>query len=471
VSQDVRPDHDRLLPPEPVTSLDAYLAAGGGAGLARALDLDADAIIDELDRAGLRGRGGAGFPTARKWRGVRETAATAGGRLTLVANAAEGEPGTYKDRALIEQQPYAFLEGICIALHASGAERAYIGIKEKFVTPVQRLRTALAELREAGWAHADRIEIVTGPDAYLFGEETGMLEVIEGKLPMPRLVRPYEQGLDATTTVPNPTIVNNVETLTHVTAILANGVAWFRQAGTESSPGTMIFTVVGDVSQPGVYELPLGTPLRTLLVDIAGAEDIKAVYSGVSNAVILPHHLDTPLGFDEMDAVGIGMGSGGFVVYDHSRNIVDVLATLLRFLAVESCGQCNACKLGNTAMDELLAKVQRGEGEQTDLETLLRRSHTVTDQNRCYLPVGSQLLVGSTVQAFVDEFVATVERGEPTPADVPVPLIEHLDEATGEVTYHPRYHLKQYDWSYADEDPGDERLRAITAPLEGPGVD
>jgi NADH-quinone oxidoreductase subunit F len=233
----------------------------------------------------------------------------------------------------------------------------------------------------------------------------------------------------------------------------------------------MIFTVVGDVSQPGVYELPLGTPLRTLLVDIAGAEDIKAVFSGVSNAVILPHHLDTPLGFDEMDAVGVGMGSGGFVVYDHSRNIVDVLATLIRFLAVESCGQCNACKLGNTAMDELLAKVQRGEGEQTDLEALLRRSHTVTDQNRCYLPVGSQLLVGSTVQAFVDEFVATVERGEPTPADVPVPLIEHLDELTGEVTYHPRYHLKQYDWSYADEDPGDERLRAITAPLEDPGVD
>jgi NADH-quinone oxidoreductase subunit F len=470
VSQDARPDHDRLLPSEPVSSLDAHLASGGGAGLARALELDAAAIVDELDRAGLRGRGGAGFPTARKWRGVQETAATAGGRLTLVANAAEGEPGTYKDRVLIEQQPYAFLEGVCIALHASGAERAYIGIKEKFTTPVARLRAALGELRDAGWAHAERIEIVTGPDAYLFGEETGMLEVIEGKLPMPRLVRPYEQGLHATTTVPNPTIVNNVETLTHVAAILANGAGWFRQAGTESSPGTMVFTVVGDVAQPGVYELPLGTPLRALLVDIAGATDVKAVYSGVSNAVILPHHLDTPLGFDEMAAVGIGMGSGGFVVYDRSRNIVDVLATLIRFLAVESCGQCNACKLGNTAMDELLAKVQRGEGAQTDLEALLRRSHTVTDQNRCYLPVGSQLLVGSTVQAFVDEFVATVERGEPTPADVPVPLIDHLDEATGEVTYHPRYHLKQYDWSYADEDPGDVRLRAITAAIEEPGA-
>jgi NADH-quinone oxidoreductase subunit F len=455
-------DHDRLLPSEPVASLEAHLAAGGGAGLERALSLDTDAIVDELDRAGLRGRGGAGFPTARKWRGVCETAATAGGRLSLVANAAEGEPGTYKDRVLIEQQPYAFLEGICIALHASGAERAYIGIKEKFTAPLGRLSAALAEVVEAGWPAADRIRIVTGPDAYLFGEETGMLEVIEGKLPMPRIVRPYEQGLDATTTVPNPTIVNNVETLTHVAAILANGADWFRQAGTETSPGTMVFTVVGDVAHPGVYELPLGTPLRTLLVDIAGADDVKAVFSGVSNAVILPKHLDTPLGFDEMTAAGIGMGSGGFIVYDSSRNMVDVLATLIRFLAVESCGQCNACKLGNTAMDELLAKIQRGEGVQTDLETLLRRSHTVTDQNRCYLPVGSQLLVGSTVEAFVDEFVATVERGEPTPADLPVPLIDHLDEATGEVTYHPRYHLKQYDWSYADEDPGEERLRAIT---------
>jgi NADH-quinone oxidoreductase subunit F len=460
----VRSETDRLLPTAPVRSLDDHLAGGGGAGLERALELDMEAILDELDRAGLRGRGGAGFPTARKWRGVMETAATAGGRLTIVANAAEGEPGTYKDRTLIEQQPYAFLEGICIALHATGAERASIGIKEKFTVPLERLTAALAEVRGAGWAHAERIQVVPGPDAYLFGEETGMLEVIEGKLPMPRLVRPYEQGLDATTTVPNPTIVNNVETLTHVAAILANGPDWFRQAGTDSSPGTMVFTVVGDVAHPGVYELPLGTPLRTLLVDVAGAKDVKAVYSGVSSAVILPRHLDVPLGFDEMAEAGLGMGSGGFVVYDSTRHIVDVLATLLHFLAVESCGQCNACKLGNTAMDELLAKVQRGEAQQTDLEALLRRSHTVTDQNRCYLPVGSQLLVGSTVEAFVDEFVAAVERGEPTPGGVPVPLIEHLDEATGAVTYHPRYHLKQYDWSYSDEDPGDERLRAITAP-------
>jgi NADH-quinone oxidoreductase subunit F len=452
---------DRLLPATPVTSLAGHLRAGGGRGLERALELTPEEVIAQIDASGLRGRGGAGFPTARKWRGVLDTAATAGGRVTIVANAAEGEPGTYKDRTLIEQQPYAFLEGLCVALHATGAEAAYVGIKERFATPIARVTAALGELVEAAWPGADRITIVPGPDAYLFGEESAMLEVIEGKLPMPRVVKPYEQGLFATTTSPNPTIVNNVETLSHVARILANGPDWFREAGTDASPGTMVFTVIGDVESPGVYELALGTPLRALLEAVAGASDIKAVYSGVSNAVITPEHLDVPLCFDATRDAGIGMGSGGFIVYDHSRSIVDVLSVLVNFLSVESCGQCNACKLGNGAMAELLAKVQRGQAAPTDLEALLRWSHSVTDQNRCYLPVGSQLVVGSTVAAFVDEFVATVESREPTPADLPTPLIEHLDEATGEVVYPERYHLKQPDWSYADEDPGELRLEAL----------
>ena len=454
-------DTDRLLPASTVASLDDHLAAGGGRGLERAAELDADGVCDVLAAAGLRGRGGAGFPTARKWRGVAETARTAGGEVTLVVNAAEGEPGTYKDRTLLLEQPYALLEGICIALATTGATSAHIGIKEKFTAPLQRLADALAEVRDAGWPHADRIDIVTGPDAYLFGEESAMLEVIEGNLPLPRIVKPFEAGLQATTAVANPTVVNNVETLSHVPAILANGADWFREAGTEASPGTMVFTVVGDVTSPGVYELGLGTSLRTLLEDIAGATDIKAVYSGVSNAVITEPLLDTPLCFDAMRSAGSGLGSGGFIVYDDSRSIVDVLSVLLNFLAVESCGQCNACKLGNTAMAELLAKMQRGAAQQTDLESLLRWSQTVTDSNRCYLPVGSQLLVGSTVRAFVDELVDTVEAGVPTPADLPTPLIEHIDEDTGEVTYHARYHLKQLDWSYADEDPGELRLEVL----------
>ena len=455
-------DHDaRLLPAEPVTSLAAHMDAGGGVGLDVALGLEPEEVIGVIDDAGLRGRGGAGFPTARKWRGVRDTAAEAGCGLTLVANAAEGEPGTYKDRVLLEHQPYAFLEGVCIALHASGADEALIGIKQRFTRPLERLRAALEQLVAAGWEGADRIRVVPGPDAYLFGEETGMLEVIEGKLPLPRFVKPFEAGLHATTTAPNPTIVNNVETLSHVARILANGADWFREAGTDGSPGTMVFTVVGDVGSPGVYELALGTSLRTLLEEVAEADDIKAVFPGVSNAVITPEMLDTPLCFDAMARAGSGLGSGGFVVYDSSRGIVDVLHVLVNFLAVESCGQCNACKLGNVDMAEILAKVRRGEGDRTDLETLLRRTHTVTDQNRCYLPVGSQLLVGSTVEAFVDEFVATAEADDPSSADLPTPLIEHIDEDTGEVTYQERYHLKQLDWSYADEDPSELRIDAI----------
>ena len=457
----MRHDTDRLLPSEAVTSLDAHLATGGGAGLERALELGGDAVIAEIEAAGLRGRGGAGFPTATKWRGVRDTARAGGARLTLVANAAEGEPGTYKDRTLLEVQPYAFLEGVCIALHASGADYAVVGIKEKFTTPLARLTSALQEVVAAGWSHADRIRIVPGPDEYLFGEESAMLEVIEGDLPMPRIVKPYELGLGATTASPNPTIVNNVETLSHAARILANGADWFRQAGTQASPGTMVFTVVGDVANPGVYELALGTSLRTLLEDIAGAEDVKAVYSGVSNAVITPSMLDTPLCFDAMSDAGSGLGSGGFVVYDSSRHIADVLSVLVRFLAVESCGQCNACKLGNTAMSESLQRVQAGEADDIELDTIAETVSGVTDQNRCYLPVGSQLLVGSTMQAFAEELTSTVRERRSTPADLPTPLIESIDADTGEVTYDPRYHLKQLDWSYADQDPAAERLRAI----------
>ncbi|MCC5947777.1 MAG: hypothetical protein JJT89_04905 [Nitriliruptoraceae bacterium] len=185
--------------------------------------------------------------------------------------------------------------------------------------------------------------------------------------------------------------------------------------------------------------------------------------------MITPAMLDTPLCFDAMREVGSGLGSGGFVVYDTTRSIVDVLGVLLRFLAVESCGQCNACKLGTGAMSEIVQRVQRGEAEQTDLETLLRRSHTVTDQNRCFLPVGAQLIVGSTVEAFVDEFVATVEAGDPTPADLPIPLIDWIDDDTGEVTWHPRVHLRRSDWADADEDPVATRLAALRG--EGTGED
>ena len=438
-----------LLPEQPVPTLDDYVAAGGGAGLRRALELGPAEVVEEVARSGLRGRGGAGFPTGTKWRSVVEAAAAADSPVYLVCNAAEGEPGTYKDRPLMARNPFQLLEGVLIARYATGAQRAFIGLKERFPHERERVIAARDAMVAAGWEGAEEVRVVAGPDEYLFGEESALLEVIEHKLPMPRILPPYMQGLFATMQSPNPTVVNNVETLSHVTHVLAHGVEAFRSRGTQEAPGTMVFTVVGDADSPGVYELPLGTPLRTLLVDIAGAHDIKAIYSGTSNTVITPDLLDLPMDFDSFAEAGTGLGSGGLIVYDSSRCMVQVTATLAHFLAIESCGQCLACKLGNTEMDERLARLVRGEGTPVDIAEIRKRTTTVTDGNRCYLPVGAALLVASTLDAFPEEFEARLASPSPPDRAVPVPKILHIDDATGEVTYDPDYHRKQPDWSYA----------------------
>ncbi|MFN2557566.1 MAG: NADH-ubiquinone oxidoreductase-F iron-sulfur binding region domain-containing protein [Nitriliruptorales bacterium] len=442
-------DSKRLLPDEPVADLEAYVASGGGEGLATTMRLAPEQIVAAVRMAGLRGRGGAGFPTGTKWASVVATAREVASPVYLVVNGAEGEPGTYKDRTLLTFNPFQVIEGALIALHAIGAQAAFVGVKERSKSAERRLTEALEAVREAGWSGADRLEMAPGPDEYLFGEEKAMLEVIEGKLPLPRIMPPYEEGLFATMASPNPTVVNNVETLANVPGIIAHGPAWFRQAGSDTSPGTMLFTVVGDVESPGVYELPLGTPLRTLLVDIAGARDTKAVYSGTSNPVITPALFDVPLGFDEFAQASIGLGSGGFIVYDHSHCIVRLLSALSHFLMIESCGQCPPCKLGTTAITELLDKIDRGEGVEDDIEAILQRCTTVTDGNRCYLPVGEQLTIGSTVHAFLDEFSAHLGSPCPSTHGALVPKIEHIDHPTGEVRFDPDYHRKRPDWSYA----------------------
>ncbi|HWH32292.1 MAG TPA: NADH-ubiquinone oxidoreductase-F iron-sulfur binding region domain-containing protein [Egibacteraceae bacterium] len=444
----------RLLPERAVPSLEDYVAAGGGAGLRRALEMDPAEVREQVRRSGLRGRGGAGFPTGVKWASVVE-AADAGGTVYLVCNAAEGEPGTYKDRVLMRRNPYQMLEGVLIAMHATGAAQAYIPTKERFVEVRERLAEALQAMRATRWEGADRVQLVAGPDAYLFGEESAMLEVIEGRLPMPRILPPYQQGLFADISHANPTVVNNVETLSHVSHILARGDDWFREVGTVETPGTMVFSVLGDVDSPGVYELPMGTPMRTLIVDIAGARDVKAIYSGVSNTVITPDLLDLPMDFDSFREAGSGLGSGGFVVYDSSRDIVQVLAQLQRFLGIESCGQCNACKLGNMDMAERLDKFVRGEGTSGDIEQLRKRLATVTDQNRCYLPVGAQLTVGSTLEAFAEEFHAHVGKPADPAVAVMVPKVIRLHPDTGDVTLDDDYWRKRPDWSSVTERPAD----------------
>jgi NADH-quinone oxidoreductase subunit F len=441
-----------LLPDGPVPSVDAYVEGGGGRGLSVALGRSPEEVIEEVRRSGLRGRGGAGFPTGIKWRTVREDPSPT---KYMVCNAAEGEPGTFKDRWLLRMNPYQVLEGLAIAAHAVGAERAYIGIKAGFGPEIERLRRAMDGMAGRDILSPVPIEVVEGPDEYLFGEEKALLEVIEGNDPLPRVVPPWMEGLFRTPDSPNPTAVNNVETLANVPHILREGAEWFRSFGTEDSPGTMLFTLCGDVRSPGVYELPMGFSLRELVYGVGGGppeeRELKAVFPGASSTVISPEQLDTPLAFDAMRAVGTGLGSGGFIVYDDSACIVRATLAYSRFLYVESCAQCPACKHGTGAITDLLERIDRGEGSSDDVDTILARALTVTDAQRCALPTGETLIAQSAVQVFGSEFAEHFGRGCPWPRDIPIPKIVDFDEGAGNFLYDERYRLKQPDWTYADE--------------------
>ena len=441
-----------LLADAPVSSIEAYLDRGGGKARAAARDRTPDEVIEEIRRSGLRGRGGAGFPTGIKWRTVREDPC----RTKFVAcNAAEGEPGTFKDRWLLRANPYQVVEGLGIAAYAVGAERAFIGIKAGFQAEVQRLGDAMQEMAAHDLVGPVPMELVQGPDEYLFGEEKALLEVLEGSDPLPRVVPPWMEGLFRAPDSPNPTAVNNVETLANVPHILQRGAEWFRSFGTQDSPGTMLFTLCGDVRHPGVYELPMGFSLRELVYGVGGGpppgREIKAIFPGASNTVISPEQFDTPLAFDAMGAVGTGLGSGGFVVFDDTACIVRATLAFSRFLYVESCGQCPACKHGTGAITELLERIDRGEGSETDVETILARALTVTDAQRCALPTGETLLAQSAVQVFGAEFAEHFGRGCPRPRDLLVPKIVDFDDRVGDFVYDERYARKRPDWTYAEE--------------------
>jgi NADH-quinone oxidoreductase subunit F len=440
-----------LLGDDHVASVDDYIGAGGGEALAAALAASPDALIEEVRLSGLRGRGGAGFPTGIKWRTVRDDPCPT---RFVACNAAEGEPGTFKDRWLLRTNPYQVLEGLAIAAHAVGARTAIVGIKAGFGREIDRLDRAVEEMAGRDLLGRIPIELAAGPDEYLFGEEKALLEVIEGNPPLPRIVPPFMEGLYREPGSPNPTAVNNVETLANVPHIIRNGHAWFRSRGTEGSPGTMIFTLSGDVANPGIYELPLGYSLRDLVSTVGGGppggRDLKVIVPGASNTVILPEQLDTPLDFDAMSAVGSGLGSGGFVVYDDSACIVRIATAFSRFLSVESCGQCPACKHGTQQITELLEMVDRGEGSDLDIETILARCLTVTDAQRCALPTGETLLVQSAIQTFGREFADHFGRGCPRPREIPVPKMVDFDEGAGVFAYDERYRLKQPDWTYTD---------------------
>lgn len=439
-----------LIGHERPSSLDGYIARGGGTALSRALERSPDAVIEELARSGLRGRGGAGFPTWKKWQAVRSHACPT---RYVVCNAADGEPGTFKDRHLIRTDPYQMLEGLAIAAHVVGATKAFVATKGVFQGEVAILRRAVAQMRGSDMLGRVPVEIVEGPDEYLFGEEKALLEVIEGNEPLPRVLPPYQVGLFAAHGRENPTVVNNAETLAHVPHIVREGADRFRSFGTEMSPGTMIFTLCGDVARPGVYELPLGLPMRQVVCDVGGATPgtIKAIFPGASHGIVARARLDTSMDFDSMTAIGSGLGSAGFVVYDASACIVAATLGFVRFLTIESCAQCPACKHGSAEIAECLERIERGEGSETDIETMLARSTTVTGGQRCALPTGAAHLVRSAIGLFGDEFRQHLGGTCPRPRGLVFPKLVDLDAAEGWIT-DDRYRWKQPDWSYAPSD-------------------
>ena len=455
-----------LLPAAPVESLDAYLATEvGGAGVARAQDIGPAATIEEVLASGLRGRGGGGFPTGRKWQGLASQA----GRKYLVVNGAEGEPGTFKDRALLRANPYQLVEGLIIAAFAIGAEEVFVCLKQSFVREVQRVTDAVRDLQSAGICTDCKVTVVTGPDEYLFGEEKAMLEVVEGKPPLPRLLPPYVHGLFATAPqsgwegtrveapgedASNPTLVNNVETLSNVPHILARGADWFRSMGTVESPGTIVATVVGDVVAPDVGEVEMGSTLRDV-IDAVGSglpdgRSVKAVFSGVANPVVTGDQLDVPLSYEGFEAIGSGMGSAGFIVHDDTACMVNAAYVYSRFLAVESCGQCPPCKLGSGEITEHLQRLETGGGGEDDIQGIGHWLQRVTDGNRCFLAVEEQQMVSSVLRAFPEEFAEHVELGRcPRPRPIPMPKIVDLEG--GRVTYDESFWRKRPDWTYEPE--------------------
>jgi NADH-quinone oxidoreductase subunit F len=429
------------------SSFDEYVDAGGGRGLERALAMAPEQVIEEVALSGLRGRGGAGFPTGQKWLAVRTTGT---GPRSVVCNGGEGEPATFKDRLLIRRNPYRLIDGVQIAAHAVGAGAAYIGLKETFTTEAEALTRAMGEMDEAG-ALSVPVKLVAGPDHYLFGEETGMLEVIEDRDPLPRVARPYYLGLFAKPPDENPTAVNNVETLSNVPHILAEGPDWLRQWGTDASPGTMLFTVAGDVEREGVFEAPMGTPLRELLAGaggVRGGREVKTIFPGASSTAILPAQLDTPASFEAMAAVGSGLGAGGFAVYDETTCIAEAALLFCRFLHVESCAQCPPCKLNSGDVVEFLEALEHGEGA-GDLDMALARARGSTDGQKCALPTGTSLLMQSLFLAFEGEFREHAGRACPSPRGLVLPKIVDWDQEAGRFSYDEAYARKRPDWTYA----------------------
>jgi NADH-quinone oxidoreductase subunit F len=420
-----------------LNSLEEYKANGGLKGLEKARAMPREQVIAEIKKSNLRGRGGAGFPTAIKWDTVSKAPDP---KKYLVCNFAEGEPGTYKDRYFLEKNPYIVLEGMLIGAYAINAKQAIIGTKKKFKHIVPRMEKAIAEFEQAGICEKGYLKLVLGPDAYLFGEEKALLEVIDGRAPMPRFFPPFLVGVYAGPGETNPAVVNNAESLSHVAKIMANGADWFKSMGNEDTPGTLIFTLTGDLKRPGMYEVPAGLTVRQLLYDLGGGPrdekfPLKAVFSGVASRVMTPDQFDLKADFGTLRNAGVGVGSAGFMVYDESRCMVQVAHMFSHFLAFSSCGQCIPCNSGTRVITEHLRNLLETHGSQSDLEEIVAEAGRCTNQTRCFLPQQESVLITSILKKFPQEFKAHVNKAcSLSHAPLQILKVQNFDDKTGQFT-------------------------------------
>jgi NADH-quinone oxidoreductase subunit F len=400
---------DRIDP----LSLDAYLEKGGYEGLKKALSLTPEEVVNTVKDSGLRGRGGAGFPTGLKWSFTRPSPITP---KYIVCNADEGEPGTIKDRYIMEGDPHRVLEGMAIAGYAVGASVGYIYVRGEYYLSMYRLNKAFqdAEAKNLlgdniqGSGFSFHIQVQTGGGSYVCGEETALIESIQGERGNPRVKPPFPGQVGVWY---KPTIVNNVESLSAVPAILVNGPEWYKSKGTEDTAGTKILQVVGQVKRPGVVEANLGMPLRELIDKYGGGvrdgRTFKACQpGGASVGFILDEHLDTPIEHAALAKIQGGLGSGTMLVMDDTVCVIDMVKCLLYFFQHESCGFCLPCRRGTRVLYELICKVAAGQGTQADLDRMLTLSKTMVDSANCALGWSPYSFLKTTMERFKDEYDA-----------------------------------------------------------------
>ena len=411
--------HRNLLDPGYDGSIEAYLARGGYRAAAKALgNLQPPEIIDMVKRSGLRGRGGAGFPTGVKWGFIPKDP---GVPKYLLCNADEGEPGTFKDRQLLERDPHQLLEGIIIASYAIGAEVSYVYLRGEFLDGLAVLERALAEAYARGYLGKNilgsrlnlDVYVHRGAGAYICGEETALIESLEGKRGEPRIRPPFPavKGVYQC-----PTAVNNVETLCNIPHIVLRGAEWYASLGTPKSTGTRVFSVSGHVRYPGNYELPLNATLRELIFGYAGGipdnRRLKAIIPGGSSASALTaDHLDVGLDFESLAAAGSMGGSGAVIVMDETTCMVKVGEVVNRFYHHESCGQCTQCREGTAWLHKMLKRIEQGGGRLADLETLKDVCRNMKGQTICVLSDSAAMPTESYLKYFREEFEAHIEQG------------------------------------------------------------